>query len=483
MAKITKINKVFRSFSLGAGNQPKKEKEMKENKNAPLLVGVVSLGCDKNRVDTENMMTYLNNNGNFAFVGDPAEADVIIINSCAFIESARSETKENITEMIEYRKKGKCKCLVVTGCYPQKYLSDATDNFPEVDIFLGTNEYENIASIILDFITGETKEQITKTTSPYCLNEPPTNRLITTASHYAYIKIADGCDNFCSYCTIPYIRGRFRSRKMEDIYAEAESLVQAGAKELILVAQDTARYGYDLYGKNMLAELTQMLSKITGLVWIRLLYCYPEHITDELIEVISENEKVCAYIDVPFQHVSSDVLKRMNRKINKEKVIEIVNKLKETENKIAIRTTFIVGFPGETKEDFNELLDFIKTYELPNVGFFTYSREDGTVAARFENQIPEATKHSRLLKAVKAQKKVVTKYNKSLIGETHNVVLEGYDEKKRLYIGRSEYQAPEIDTITYFSSLEPLTLGEIYKVTIIKAKGYDLYGVINTEEN
>lgn len=449
-----------------------------EEKKTQYKVGVISLGCDKNRVDTENMMTYLQNGG-FIFTPDPSEADVIIINTCAFIQSARSESKDTIREMLEYREKGNCKCLVVTGCYPQKYIKDLTVNFPQVDIFLGTNEYMHIVETITNYIEGTDREQIVKNDSPYCLEAVEQGRVITTPNYSAYLKIADGCDNFCSYCTIPYIRGRFRSRKIESIVAEAEDLVKNGAKEIILVAQDVAKYGTDLYKESKLPELLRKLSNIEDLEWIRLLYCYPENITPELIKEIAENKKICKYIDVPFQHVSDNILKAMNRHITGSEVREIVDRLKNGIAGVAIRSTFIVGFPGETKANFNELLEFIKTYKLPNVGFFTYSREDGTVAARLPEQVDEMTKRRRLLKVAKAQKKVVTEYNKTLIGETLKVLLEGFDEKKGLYFGRTEYQSPDIDTLVYFGSERDLKIGEFYDCIIVKVKGYDLYGMVD----
>ena len=447
------------------------------NEKTTYKVGVISLGCDKNRVDTENMMTYLSNDG-FVFTPDPIDADVIIINTCAFIQSARTESKDTISEMIEYREKGSCKCLVVTGCYPQKYIKDLTVNFPQVDIFLGTNEYQNISSHIRNFIEAKEQEQVIKNDSPYCIDAIEKGRLITTPNYYAYLRIADGCDNFCSYCTIPYIRGRYRSRKMESIVAEAKDLVANGAKELIVVAQDIAKYGADLYGKTRLHELLQKLGKIKDLKWIRLLYCYPENITDELIEEMANNPKVCKYIDVPFQHVSNNILKAMNRHIDGEKVREIVTKLQNGVPGIAIRSTFIIGFPGETKQQFGELLDFIKTYKLPNVGFFTYSREDGTVAARLPEQVDETIKKGRLLKAAKAQKKVVVEYNKSLVGETLEVLLEGFDERRGLYFGRTQYQSPDIDTLVYFGADKELKVGEFYNCVIVRVKGYDLLGIV-----
>ena len=441
-------------------------------------VGVVSLGCDKNRVDTENMMTILSESGNFNFTGDIADSDVIIINTCSFIQSARDESNETIKEMIHYRKNGQVKCLVVTGCYPQKYIKDLTQNYPEVDIFLGTNEYKNVDKIIYGYLTENSTDQLIKTDSPYCLDELKVDRLITTPNYTAYLKIADGCDNFCSYCTIPYIRGRYRSRKMENILDEAKRLVKNGAKELILVAQDIAKYGIDIYNEIKLVELLKELEKINGLVWIRLLYCYPENISKELIEEINRNKKVCKYIDVPFQHVSDNILKAMNRHVTKKEVEKLVDDLKSTVKGITIRSTFILGFPGETKKEFNELLEFIKNKKIPNVGFFTYSREDGTVAARLDGQVSETAKKGRLLKIAKAQKKIITEYNKSFVGETLKVMVEGYDEKKGLFFGRTEFQAPEIDTLTYFTTDKDLYLGEMKDVLIVKTKEYDLYGVI-----
>ena len=451
--------------------------QKQSNQKGGYLIGVVSLGCDKNRVDTETMMTYLHEDKRFEFTHDPSVADIIIINTCAFIQSARDESQDTIKEMIDYRRNGSCKCLVVTGCYPQKYLKDLTNKFPQVDVFLGTNEYSNIVDIISEYLQKEDDEQIIKTDSPHCLHEVKKTRLITTPSHYAYLKIADGCDNFCSYCTIPYIRGRFRSQKIETLVKEAKDLVEAGAKEIILVAQDTAKYGMDIYGEPKLHELLSKLSKINGLEWIRLLYCYPESITDELIREIATNGKVCKYIDVPFQHISDKILTKMNRKVNKEQIISLVEKLRIECPQIVIRTTFIVGFPQETKVEFKELLNFLKETKLENVGFFSYSREDGTVAARFDGQVDEITKHRRLLKAFGVQKKIIANFNKSLIGTDQQVIIEGYDDKKGLFVGRTQFQAPEIDTITYVSATKNLCLGDIITTTIVKAKGYYLFGV------
>lgn len=443
----------------------------------PYKVGVISLGCDKNRVDTENMMTFLSESGSFVFTGDPSDADVIIINTCAFIKSARDESKDQIEEMIDYREKGKVKCLVVSGCYPQKYIHDLKVNYPQVDIFLGTNEYRNIVQILKDYLEGESAEQVIKTDSAYSLDVVTKDRLITTPKYTAYLKIADGCDNFCSYCTIPYIRGRYRSREFDSLIEEAKDLVLNGVKELILVAQDITRYGTDIYGEKRLPQLLHELAKIKDLKWIRLLYCYPENITPELIAEIRDNDKVCKYLDVPFQHVSDRILKAMNRHLNNEQIGKLLDELILNVPGISIRSTFILGFPGETKDDFKQLIDFLKKYQLPNVGFFTYSREDGTVAARLPDQIEEITKKRRLLKAAKVQKKIVLKFNQSLVGETLSVLLEGFDDRKGLYFGRTEYQAPDVDTVVYFSSDKDVKIGEFYECVIVKAKGYDLYGV------
>ena len=435
-------------------------------------IGVVSLGCDKNRVDTENMITYLLNAG-YRFVSDSSEADIIIINTCAFIEASREESRQNIEEMIEFRKNGRCKCLVVTGCYPQKYLNEITDLY-DIDVCLGTNEYKQIEDHLKTFFT--TGEPVVKNNSKDALDCIETGRVITTPAHYAFVRVADGCDNFCSYCTIPYIRGRFRSRRIESVVRETEDLVKNGAKEIILVAQDLSKYGADIYGRPKLTELVQNLSKIEKLQWIRLLYCYPENVDDDLIAEIKNNDKLCKYIDIPFQHVSTKILDKMNRKITHEQVEELVTKLKTEVPNISIRTTFMVGFPNETKEDFEELCNFLKKHELENVGFFAYSKENGTVSARFENQIDDWTKQKRLVKLARLQKKIVKKNNRKKIGQIQRVLLEGVDYAKNRYYGRNEGQAPDIDTICYFTSDRRLEVGEFYDVLIKRVKGYDLIG-------
>ncbi len=451
------------------------EKEQIDNMLSSMLVGVISLGCDKNRVDTENMMTHLSRHG-MTFTADSSQADIIIINTCAFIKSSREETYQTIEEMVEFRKTGRCTCLITTGCFPQSRVKELQNDFPEIDIFLGVNDYANIYEIVKQFYSNDDRRDIISVDTPFNIDCIEEGRLITTPAHYAYIKIADGCDNFCSYCLIPYIRGRFRSRKIESVVKEANDLVKNGAKEILLVAQDVAKFGEDIYGENKLAELLQELSKIEKLEWIRLLYCYPEHLTEGVIQELLTNPKVCGYIDVPFQHVNNAILKAMNRKVEKGDIIRLLEKLKNGNREIAIRSTFILGFPGETKENFNELIKFLNDYKLPNVGFFTYSRESGTVAGRLDGQVDDSIKKRRLLQAVKVQKKVIFEYNKSLVGRTLKVIYEGTTPDGNFYYGRSEFQAPDIDTLTYFTSNKPIEVGNFYNIKIDKVKGYDLFG-------
>ena len=443
-----------------------------------LLVGVISLGCDKNRVDTELMLTFLSEAG-YGFTSDPSKADIIIINTCGFIYNARKESMETIEEMIEYKKTGVCKKLVVTGCMPMLWLKEMREELPEVDIFLGIDQYSYIAKHIEDSFNNKATKVInagTTETIPYVKN-----RIITTPMHYAYLKIADGCDNYCTFCTIPYIRGKYRSRDINVLVSEAKDLVNNGANELILIAQDITRYGLDLYGKPKLLQLIKRLSKIENLKWIRLLYCYPELITQDLIKEMQENHKLCNYIDIPLQHISNNVLKRMNRKSTKEDIVSLIEFIQSQEKPVAIRTTFMVGFPGETDADFKELYEFIKKYKLTHVGFFAYSKEDGTPAGKMKDQIPEKIKQKRLVELVRLQKKIVAENNKKMIGKVINICYEGIDYEKGLFFGRSQYQSPEIDNICYFKSETLTEIGSIYKVKITKVKGYDLIGERVTE--
>ncbi len=429
-------------------------------------IGVISLGCDKNRVDTEKMLAIL---GSDKITQDQEEAQIIIVNSCAFLESSRKEAIETVFDVNELRKTGKLEKIVLTGCMPQKFVADMFDEFKEVDVFLGTGDYEYLPEAIelaykgkrVNFV-GKAKEFKEK------------KRVVTTPLHYAYLKIADGCDNHCTYCLIPSIRGKYRSEKEEDLVAEAQSL--GDVKELILVAQDVTRYGEDIYGENKFAELLRKLSALDNIGSIRILYCYPDKLTDELIAEIKNNDKIIKYLDIPLQHADPVVLKRMNRKGTGEGYLKLIAKLRKEIPDIAIRSTFIAGFPGETEEQFENLLEFIKEAKLTNAGFFAYSREEGTPAYRLPDQIDEKVKQSRVKKLYAAQKKVSEERNKSLVGKQIKVICDGVDYDKQSFYGRAYFSAPEIDGKAYFIYDGEIQQGEYYDVKITKADAYDLYG-------
>ena len=429
-------------------------------------IGVISLGCDKNRVDTEKMLAVL---GSDKITQDQEEAQIIIVNSCAFLESSRKEAIETVFDVNELRKTGKLEKIVLTGCMPQKFVADMFDEFKEVDVFLGTGDYEYLPEAIelaykgkrVNFV-GKAKEFKEK------------KRVVTTPLHYAYLKIADGCDNHCTYCLIPSIRGKYRSEKEEDLVAEAQSL--GDVKELILVAQDVTRYGEDIYGENKFAELLRKLSALDNIGSIRILYCYPDKLTDELIAEIKNNDKIIKYLDIPLQHADPVVLKRMNRKGTGEGYLKLIAKLRKEIPDIAIRSTFIAGFPGETEEQFENLLEFIKEAKLTNAGFFAYSREEGTSAYRLPDQIDEKVKQSRVKKLYAAQKKVSEERNKSLVGKQIKVICDGVDYDKQSFYGRAYFSAPEIDGKAYFTYDGEIKQGEYYNVKITKADAYDLYG-------
>lgn len=441
--------------------------------NIKPLIGVISLGCDKNRVDTEVMLTLLKNAG-YSFTADASVAQVIIVNTCCFIRSAREESEDTIAEMISLKRNGKCEKIIVTGCLPQYDMKSLKNEFPEADALLGINEYKNIVSVV-ENLYNVSKKVRANSSSPSL--DLALDRITTTPAHYAYLKIADGCNNFCAFCTIPFIRGKYRSQEIEDLVTEASNLAARGVRELILVAQDTTRYGSDLYGEIKLVKLLRELSKIQGIKWIRLLYCYPEFVSDELIKEILTNPKMCKYIDVPFQHSCNTVLKRMNRHVTETETIELAKKLTTASEFIAVRTTFMVGFPGETKKEFNHLYAFIKQYKLTNVGFFAFSREAGTEAFNMLDQIDEATKNRRLIKLVKLQKKI-HRHNakKNFVGKIIEVVCESFDDSIGLFVGRSQYQAPEIDTLVFFRADTQVKVGEFVKIKIKKVRNYDLEG-------
>ncbi len=428
-------------------------------------VGVISLGCDKNRVDTEKMLYFLSQK--HILTSQTEDAQIIIINTCAFLESSRKEAIEEILLAIE-KKQSSLEKIIVTGCLPQKFIDQLKDELPEVDAFLGVSSYHEILSVIDRIYLGE---RVINVCEPGA--ECGKNRVLTTAN-YAYLKIADGCSNHCTYCLIPAIRGKYRSVPLSDLIEEAKGLGRVS--ELILVAQDSAKYGLDLMPKTSLAKLIRELSKLSNVQAIRLLYCYPESITDELIDEIASNDKVIKYIDIPFQHADDRVLKLMNRKGTGEGYLNLIEKLRQKVNGIAIRSTFITGFPTEDEEAFSSLQDFLKKANLFNAGFFKYSREKGTPAYKLEGQIKASVKTARLKKLYATQKKVVAKNNKQLLGKTIDVVAEGFDQDQLVYFGRAYFNAPDIDGKVYFFSADEVEYGKKYQVEIIKATGYDLYG-------
>lgn len=429
-------------------------------------IGVISLGCDKNRVDTEKMLAILQTK--HSLVDSAEQADVIIVNTCAFLESSREEAIEEILLSSRQKQFGKAQKIIVTGCLPQKFVGELFDELVEVDAFLGVSDYDKINQVIDSIFEGK---RLNAVGLPCC--DKTINRVLTT-ENYAYLKIADGCDNHCTYCLIPSIRGKFRSIPKEQLILEVKNLGEV--KELILVAQDTTSYGKDLYKDYSLTNLLQELSALQNVGSIRVLYCYPEGITDQLINEFAQNQKIIKYIDIPFQHADDSVLKRMNRKGSYNGYLMLVNKLKQKVKGIAIRSTFIAGFPGETQEQFDTLMQFIKQAQLFNAGFFAYSREFGTPAYRLDGQIPQKIKNSRTRKLYTQQKKVVNKILKGFVGETIEVLAEGFDANMSVYYGRGYFNAPEIDGKVYFFSAEPIEYGQKYLIDITKADGYDLYG-------
>ena len=428
-------------------------------------VSLITLGCDKNRVDAEKILYFLKDYG-FNVSEDYSNSEIIIINTCAFIEASRVESINTIFEINELRK-NKLEKLIVTGCLSEKNYDELVKDVPEIDLVLKLKDNKYIVRKI---------EELYNVNTSYVPNFCALNRVQSTPKNYAYLKISDGCNNFCSYCTIPFIRGRFTSTPMESLVNEAKSLVENGVSELILVAQDVTKYGYDLYGEYKIVKLIQKLSEIQDLKWIRLLYCYPELISDELINEIDNNPKVCKYIDIPLQHVSNSVLKNMNRKGDKNKIIDVISKLRATKNLISIRSTFIVGFPKESSKDFLEVKHFLKTYKLNNVGFFAYSKEENTKAYYMKGQIPKFVKNIRLKQLQKLQKNVIIENNQKLVGKTLTCVLE--DEKDGYFVLRSEYNAPEIDTYVYVKKDMERKLYSYFDVKITGLYDYDLFGEI-----
>lgn len=433
------------------------------------------MGCDKNRVDTEVMISNLQQGG-FEITSDPALADVIIVNTCAFLESARRESIDTVLEMFHHKENGVCKKIIVTGCLGQKFGKELLDGLDEADAVVGTNEYGDICRIVSETLAGSRKLY---NGSNVCVTFG--DRVLTTPKHFAYLKIGDGCDNFCSYCLIPYIRGRFRSVPIEQVVEQAKLLASQGVKELILVAQDTTKYGKDLYGEPKLTELLQELSAIEGVKWLRLLYCYPELTDEKLIKEIETNPKVVKYIDIPLQHVDDGILKVMNRRSTGAGVENLFQRLDRSQPKIEVRSTFIAGFPGETAETVNEIEKFLLKYKLRNVGFFAYSREDGTVAAKLPNQVPERTKQSYVKKLYKTQYRILSELQKQDVGKVYECVVDEFSNMEGnsyVYRGRTQFMAPEIDGIVYIYSVAQLVAGQFVNVKITNSLEYDLLGEV-----
>ena len=430
----------------------------------------MSLGCAKNLTDTETMLGILQNSG-YTITADPSDAQVIVVNTCGFIDSAKEESINTLLEMAQY-KDGNCELLVAAGCLAQRYSEDIKEQLPEVDIIIGTTDYGSIADVLDEYYKNGKKQVLVGDPDTIVPDNLP--RIRSTPSYSAYLKIADGCDNHCTYCIIPKLRGKFHSRQENSIIAEARDMVSQGVKELILVAQDTACYGVDR-GERALPALLRSLSSIDGIEWIRLQYCYPENITDELIDEIANNKKVVKYLDMPLQHVSDNVLKKMGRRSRNAQIKELINKLRSKIPGIVIRTSLIVGFPGETEEDFSSLLDFLTEYRLNKVGVFTYSPEEGTPACSYDGQIDADVATARRSRLMEAQRDVSSSLNSQSVGTTISVIIEGYDEDEFCYVGRSSTDTPEVDGMAYVYSENELSSGQIVSALVID---YDEYDVI-----
>ena len=441
-------------------------------------IGMVSLGCAKNRVDAEMLLFTLKQEG-FEIVADPAMSDVAIVNTCGFIEDAKQESIDEILELAELKKEGRIQAIIVTGCLAERYQTEILKELYEIDAVVGIGANSNIANIVREVLKGKKVEEFP---DKLCLdiNAP---RLRSTPFYYAYLKIAEGCDNCCTYCAIPKIRGKFRSRKIEDIVEEAKGLVNNGVKELILIAQDTSRYGEDLYKKRMLPELLRELCKIDSNFYIRVLYCYPDRMTDELIDTIASEPKVLKYIDLPLQHASGKLLKRMNRHGDREVLTELINKLRTKIPNLTIRTTFITGFPGETEEDFTELSEFVRDMRFDRMGCFAYSPEEDTPAAEFPDQIDDEVKKHRRDIIMEQQQLISEEKNSEKMDGIFEAVVEGFDKWAECYFGRTAGDAPDIDGKIFFTSDEKLEIGQYVTVKITDTLDYDLIGEVISNES
>ncbi|MCI6534925.1 30S ribosomal protein S12 methylthiotransferase RimO [Blautia obeum] len=432
----------------------------------------ISLGCDKNLVDSEVMLGLLDAKG-YQMVDDETLADVIVINTCCFIHDAKEESIQTILEMAQYKTEGRLKALIVTGCLAQRYQKEILEEIPEVDAVLGTTSYDRIVETVEEALAGNGHLELEDVDA---LPLVDVKRLVTTGGHYAYLKIAEGCDKHCTYCIIPKIRGNYRSIPMERLLKEAEELAEQGVKELILVAQETTLYGKDLYGEKSLSKLLRELCKINGIRWIRLLYCYPEEIDDALIQVMKEEKKICHYLDLPIQHANDTILKRMGRRTSKQQLEKIVKKLRQEIPDIALRTTLITGFPGETQEQHEELMEFVDEMEFDRLGVFTYSPEEDTKAAEMSDQIPEEVKQERQAELMELQQDIVFDQAEDMIGQEVLVMIEGKVADENAYVGRTYKDAPNVDGLIFINTDEELMSGDFAKVKVTGALEYDLIG-------
>ena len=437
----------------------------------------ISLGCDKNLADSEEMLGLLTAGGH-EITDDETQADAIVINTCCFIKDAKEESVETILEMAEYKKKGSCHALIVTGCMAQRYQKEIIEEVPEVDAVLGTTSYGDIVKALEEAVAGNHFEEFRDIDY---LPDTGSKRVLTTGGHFGYLKIAEGCDKHCTYCIIPKLRGKFRSVPMERLIAQAEDMAEQGVKELILVAQETTVYGKDLYGKKSLHILLKKLCEIRGIRWIRILYCYPEEIYDELIETIRDEKKICHYLDIPIQHASDRILKRMGRRTSKQELIDIVGKLRKEIPDIVLRTTLITGFPGETEEDHEELKEFVDEMEFDRLGVFTYSPEENTPAAEMADQVPEEVKEERRDELMELQQEISYDRGQDRIGQELLVMIEGKVADESAYIGRTYGDAPKVDGYIFVQTGELLMTGDFAKVRVTGALEYDLIGVLGDE--
>ena len=432
----------------------------------------ISLGCDKNLVDSEVMLGLLDSKG-YQIVDDETQADIIVVNTCCFIHDAKEESIQTILDMAQYKTEGRLKALVVTGCLAQRYQQEILEEIPEVDAVLGTTSYDKIVDAVEEALEGQGHVKMQDLDA---LPLVETKRLVTTGGHFAYLKIAEGCDKHCTYCIIPKIRGNYRSVPMERLIKEAQELAEQGVKELILVAQETTVYGMDLYGRKSLSKLLRELCKISGIRWIRILYCYPEEIDEELIQTIKEEPKICHYLDLPIQHASDGVLKRMGRRTSKAQLVEIIEKLRKEIPDISLRTTLITGFPGETQEQHEELKDFVDEMEFDRLGVFTYSPEEDTPAATMTEQIPEEVKEDRQAELMELQQEIAFDLAEDMVGREVLVMIEGKVADENAYVGRTYKDAPNVDGLIFINTDEELMSGDFARVRVTGALEYDLIG-------